>query len=51
MASGGCSYCWAGGDKNNRTFRGVERDPTDVLSLVRFYVSLWALVARVFFFF
>lgn len=36
------------GERNDRTFRGVERDSSDMWFLVRFYVSLWALVVRLF---
>lgn len=30
------------GKRNIRVFRGVERDPSEVWSLMRFQISLWA---------
>lgn len=35
-------------ERNNKAIRGLKRDPSDVWSLVRFHVSLWGLVMKVF---
>ena len=36
------------GERNDRVFRGRERNPNEVWSLARFHVSLWALVLKAF---
>lgn len=39
----GCvPFCGCFGEKNNIVFKELERDLSDVWSLVKFYVSLWA---------
>lgn len=43
-----CALLWDWGERNNRVFRGVDRDPNEVWSLVRFHVSLWASVSKTF---
>lgn len=41
LCFGVCITFWVlWGKWNNRVFRGLERDPSDVWSLVRYYVSL-----------
>ena len=38
---GTCALLWdLWGERNNRVFRGLEKDLSDVWSLARFYVSL-----------
>ena len=44
-----CAVLWGlWGERKNRVFRGVERDPREVWSLVRFHVSLWSSVSKTF---
>lgn len=40
--------CGVWGEWNGRIFTGVDRDPSEVWSLVCFHVSLWALVSKPF---
>lgn len=42
--------CEVFGVKVMRVFRGLERDPNDVWSFIRFYVSPWASILKCFFF-
>ena len=46
----GCvlSFGILGGERNERVFGGRERDPSEVWSLARYHVSLWALVSKTF---
>lgn len=38
------SVLW--GERNSRIFRGVDKDPSEVWSLVHSHVSLWASVLK-----
>ena len=37
-----CAILWVvWGEENNRVFKGVERDPGEIWSLMRYHDSLW----------
>ena len=46
---GVCSILWVvWGEQNNGVFRGGERVPSEIWSLVGYHVSLWALNSKEF---
>ena len=48
LGDGVCDVIWVCGGRNNKVVRGVDRNPSEVWSLMRFHVSLWASVLKVF---
>lgn len=49
LACGVCAILWVvWGQRNNKVFRGVERDTCEIWSLVRYHVSLWASISKAF---
>lgn len=45
---GVCFFVESLAEKNNRVFKGVEKDPDEIWPSVRFRVSLWASVPNIF---